>query len=603
MNILTKNKEERLSLFRSLYEQAKQNFEEQLSLFDVYMEQYRGSDRIDGSAERAATVRNITYELVESQVSSDIPAPKVDPVCHTEARMKNAKAVERLLSTVRDRLSYEEMNDLDERFTYVYGGSVWFAEWDSGETAGGEAGGVKISCLSPKCFIPQPGIVRVDDMDYCFLRFPTTRADLHRTYGIAEEDLPLSAVETDTEASVDDSEIATVIVCFYRDDDGKIGKFVFSGDLTLSDLPDCYSRKVRRCHVCGASENACRCGKKAKFVLENQPYEILRRETVRADGKGAVRFLPDDGAEEGGETVCVPYYTPKYFPVVIRKNTSLESLLFGQSDCAFIRHEQQAINKIESRILQKLLRAGITPVVPEDATVALNNAVFGQVIKMKPGETPSQYGTVDTTPDISQDVAEAERLYLHAKRILGITDAYQGISASNTESGYAKQLQISQSSGRLESKRKMKHTAYADLDRLIFEYYLAYADEPRRLSYRDAYGNVQDTTFSRYDFLVYDEAGDTYRYDDGYLFSVDMNGGAEGQREELWARNLENLTAGALGDPTQPSTLLRYWQCQERAHYPFARENVEYFRDATERRSDDPETQTPTKKAHERNPK
>jgi len=25
-------------------------------------------------------------------------------------------------------------------------------------------------------------------------------------------------------------------------------------------------------------------------------------------------------------------------------------------------------------------------------------------------------------------------------------------------------------------------------------------------------------------------------------------------------------------------TLLRYWQSQERAHYPYARENVEYFK-------------------------
>ena len=41
--------------------------------------------------------------------------------------------------------------------------------------------------------------------------------------------------------------------------------------------------------------------------------------------------------------------------------------------------------------------------------------------------------------------------------------------------------------------------------------------------------------------------------------------------------NLENLKAGTLGDPKSNVTLLRYWQFQERAHYPNARENVEYF--------------------------
>ena len=45
----------------------------------------------------------------------------------------------------------------------------------------------------------------------------------------------------------------------------------------------------------------------------------------------------------------------------------------------------------------------------------------------------------------------------------------------------------------------------------------------------------------------------------------------------LWQQNLDNLRAGTLGDAGSSATLLHYWQCQERAHYPFARENVEYF--------------------------
>ena len=101
--------------------------------------------------------------------------------------------------------------------------------------------------------------------------------------------------------------------------------------------------------------------------------------------------------------------------------------------------------------------------------------------------------------------------------------------------------------------------------------------EPRTLSYKDAYGRIHEDNFSRYDFIEYDYKRQRYFYDDAYLFSVDLNGGNEYQREALWQRNLENLKAGTLGDPTSPETLLRYWQCQERAHYPYARENVEYF--------------------------
>ena len=564
----------RLSYFSSLYEKSKNAARGDLALFDRHMQQYRGSAEIDGSTQKAGTVRNITYEMIESQVSSHIPPPKVDPTAYSEQKVRLAQSVERLLVAVREKLPYEQMNDLDERFCYIYGGSVWFVEWDSSAGIGNKLGGVKLHCLSPKSFIAQPGVRAVEDMDYCFLRFDTTKAELVRKYGVSPDRLSLASREYDSEAYEGDAdEGATVILCFYRDADGKIGEYAFSGELTLTDIPDYYARKRRFCTVCQSEEQNCLC-EHPQFSLESQSEERIR---IHALPGGVSAVAPAHGAEED---ISIPYYTPRRFPIVIRKNTSLEGSLFGASDCEAIRPQQQAINKIESRILQKLLRAGVTPVVPEDATITLDNSVFGQMIKMKPGESAAQYGKVDTTPDISQDIAEATRLYDHAKRILGISDALVGISGTQPESGYARQLQISQATGRLESKRKMKYTAYAELDRLIFEYHLAFADEPRRISYRDAYGRLHNATFNRYDFIAPDEKSGAFYYDDDYLFSVDLNGGIEAQREQLWEKNLENLKSGALGDPTHPATLLRYWQCQERAHYPYARENVEYFQSA-----------------------
>ncbi len=576
MNPTTHNTQQRLLYFRSLYEQARQAGAETDICLQRHMKQYRGSDEIDGSTERASTVRNITYEIVESQVSSAIPQPKVDPVCYTQRRDRAAKAIERLCASVRNRLPFEEMNDRDERYTYIYGTSVWFMEWDQSLSTYGEAGGVRIHCLSPRDLIPQPGITHIEHMDYCFLRFSTTRAELCRTYGKSEEEISLASVEVDADIAIDDNEGATVIVCFYRAEDGEVGQFIFSGDLVLCDMEHYYKRKVPDAKAEKAT---------GKAALTDQPYESVWRVVLAENGEACEHFFTkkqfltvDETTVLFAEELRVPYYTPKEFPIIIRKNTSAENSLYGQSDCEFIRPEQQAINKIESRILQKLLRAGITPIVPEDATVTLNNAVFGQVIKMKPGESAAQYGTVDTTPDISQDIAEAERLYLHAKRTLGISDAYQGIAGVQNESGYARQLQISQASGRLDSKRTMKQAAYARIDRMIFEFYLAYADEERHISYRDSRGCIQNTSFHRLDFLERDGDGN-YRFSDAYLFSIDLNGGLEGRREELWEKNLQNLTSGALGDPQDPATLLRYWQSQERAHYPFARENVEYFQD------------------------
>ncbi len=559
---------DRLRFFEDLYRKTKDRLGETMSNLTQHMEQYKGSDKIDGSTERAGAVRNITYELIESQVHSDIPAPKVSAKRYSERHEKNAISIERLLAKLRDELPFEEFNDMDERYTYIYGGSIWLVEWDSEKRDVGERGGVKVTCINPRDFFPQPNIYRVEDMEYCFLRFVTTREELVRRWGISHEDAMGADTEWESE-SLKDEDSVTVLLCFYRDEAGDVSQFAWSGETILSDLPRYYARKTCRCKKCGQDISHCHC-ETPKREWQDTEGEILTHGVAMGDG----RIL--SCLDERGERRALPYYLPKSFPIVVRKNTSCDKQLLGQSDCEFLRPEQQAINKVESRIMQKLMRSGVTPLVPEDATITVNNAVFGQVIRLRPGENASHYGIVDTTPDIAQDIAQAERLYQNAKRIIGISDAYQGIEKV-AESGYARQIRVQQAAGRLESKRRMKYTAYATMDRLIFELYLAFADEPRLVTYMDSYGNKHSATFNRYDFLEEDLVEGAWRYDDGYLFSVDLSGGPEAQREEMWEKNLANLQAGTLGDPALPSTLLRYWQLQERSHYPYAGENVTYF--------------------------
>ena len=576
---MTKTQEGRLRYFQELYENAKNAYQDTLIHLERQQEQYLGSKALDGAREGATLVRNITYEIIESQVSSEIPMPKVSPLWYSEKRDRLAQSIERLCTAERDRLPFEEMNDLDERYTYIYGSSIFFVEWESDGT---RDGGVKVSCLSPRNFIPEPNVSKIEDMDYCFLRFLTTKRDISRRFSVNDGELCHLSLESDSpEMYLSDTseEAVTLVVCFYRNERGEVGQFIFSGELTLSDLPNYYARKRRVCTSCHELEEFCECGGNDFTLVDDAEEELYLTSSYNEDGMLEERFSRNAPIGEASlaKKIRVPYFRISSFPIVIRKNTSREGTLYGQSDCEFLRPQQQAINKVESRILQKLLRAAITPIVPEDASITLNNSVFGQLIKMKPGESASQYGTVDTTPDISQDIAEAERLYLHAKRILGISDAYVGIGDLKNESGYARQLQISQASGRLESKRRMKHTSYAALDRLIFEHTLAFSDSRQNLAYRDAYGRIHDASFHRYDFLRYDAEGETYTFDTDFLFSVDQSGVVEGQRDRLWEKNLENLKTGSLGDVSNPETLLRYWQIQERAHYPYARDNVEYF--------------------------
>ncbi len=571
---------DKAAFFGELYRTARDRQSDLYERFERAREQYKGSRRIDGSREDAVAVRNITYELIESEVSTLIPAPAVEAKRCSEHGERCAKAIERLCVALRNELPFEKLNDADERYTYIYGGSVWYVEWDDRKVSHGRVGAARVLCLDPTDFVGEPGVYDIEDMEYCFLRFRTSKNDLCRRYEVSEEALAAAATATDAE----DDEVLEVIVCFWRDDEGRVCRFTFSGELTLSDERDYYARRKSVCRACHRPLALCGC-EHPRPALESAEYEVLTEDLRLTDGRTIPALSPTvgaDGSLRGGMRTMrqtrIPYYRPHRFPVVIRKNVSEQNALFGQSDCEFIRPQQQQINKIESRILQKLMRAGITPILPDDAEITLDNSIFGQVIRLRAGDGKERYGLLDTTPSIAQDVEQSERLYQHAKRILGISDTYMGIADKSAESGYAKRIQVEQAAGRLDSKRRMKQAAYADIDRILFSYYLAYADEPRPQSYSDAFGNRRPSVFYRYDFILYDPASGRYEYEDEFLFSVDKNGGIEQQREALWQRNLDNLQAGTLGDPSDPKTLLHYWQCQERANYPYARENVAYFR-------------------------
>jgi hypothetical protein len=603
MNI-PKSKAEKLSFFKDLYQEAKDAYAEIHAKMDKHYEQYNGSKEIDGGMP-ASTCRNITYELIESQISTYIPTPAVDPEMHSSKNVRNAKTIETMLAAKRNKLPFEKMNDMDERYTTIYGGSVWLAEWDESIRTATTVGDVKVTCLAPKHFFGQPNVFEVEDMDYCFISFPTTKNEIVHKYGVSDA----VAEEAEPEdVGDDDGYTATVIVCYYKGEDDLVCQLAWSGDVILLDVSDYYARKRRVCAACGSREGICSCEKPEFEEISAEEEEITHNITLRdgtmlgpqsqviKNGVPQTQTVQQVMTSETGEMIfddsmgiltpamqmvqqpvleptVIPYYRPKRLPVVIRKNTSQEESVFGQSDCLVIREQQQSINKIESRIIEKLLRAGVYPIVPDDFKGDLTTGVFNQTLRASPNNI-GQFGRVDLQVDISRDIAEAERLYDHAKRILGISDSFQGQYDASAQSGVAKQMQIQQAAGRLESKRRMKNAAYADIDRLVFELMLAYADEPRPAGYKDALGRWQNESFSRYDFVERDENG-KYYYNDQFLFAADASVDVEQSRQFLWQENRNNFTSGAYGNPAEPATQLIYWQNMEKAHYPWARDNVE----------------------------
>ena len=491
---------------------------------------------------------------------------------------------------------------------------MWLVEWDNSIVTHNTVGDVKISCLSPQRFIGQPNIYTLDDMEYCFITFETTKEDIMRKYGVRPE----VADEAESDESADEK-TATLYVCYYKDEKDKICQYIWSGDTELLDIEDYFARKRRICKVCGKREELCEC-EKPKLELQNENYEELDRDILLSDGSvipamsevikdgqivmetqkqqmveqdgsmafedigGALAPLMADVSVPKTEPTRLPFYAPSKFPIVIRKNTSEEDNLLGQSDCEFIRPQQQAINKLESRIAEKLMGSGVYPIVPDGFVGEVDNSIFKRVFRTKPNEF-NLFGRLDLQVDISRDIEQAERLYDQAKRILGITDSYQGQYDASAQSGKAKQIQVQQAAGRLDSKRQMKNAAYAEIDQIIFQYYLAYADEPRPATYRDAQGNLQNRIFNRYDFIERDEAGEWY-YNDQYLFRTDATVDIDKSRELLWQENRQNFQQGAYGDPAMPQTQLIFWQNMEKAHYPWANDNVERIKAEIQRQQE-----------------
>ena len=613
----------KLLFFQELYEKAKSDLSAMMENFDKWWEQYEGDLSTDGGVD-AIIGYNMTRELIEAQVDTSTPAPRVEPKRWNFARERNAKAIEKLCAQVRDEEPYERMNDLAERYSPIFGGVPYFVDFDATERTHGEVGRARVSVHNPCRFVPQPHIHEIDAMEYLFIQYDTTVDDVVRRYGVSYEDLRAAEAEGDGEAVLDEEQVVTVTLCYYKNDSDAICKYAWSGEVELCDEDDYYRRKVWTCRCCGRRREACEdepCTS-PDYERQNDEYEELDHDVVLDDGRiiPAMSPLYRDGVivteeqeiivtDEMGNAVMtrdangmmipmmqtveqpkmvptrLPYYTPRSYPVVIRRNTSRDRSLYGMSDCDCIRSLQLEVNKMESRIHEKIMRTGAIMAIPDGAELDVSNSIFKEVYKLPPNVDARGFTTIEYKADISQEIMQCERLYEMAKRMLGITNSYLGQPDTTAKSGYAKQLQISQSAGRLESKKVNKNAAYAELDRIIFEMYLAYADEPRPVAYKDAFGNVQNATFNRYAFYEYDELTGQWYIDDDYLFSIDQNSAMERDRRSMWEINQANLQAGMFGNPQDPATLLRYWQMQERVHYPYAREMVEYMQAEVEKQA------------------
>lgn len=291
------------------------------------------------------------------------------------------------------------------------------------------------------------------------------------------------------------------------------------------------------------------------------------------------------GTDDAGNPVMVPtkipYYKPNVYPLVLQRSVSVYGQLLGNSDVDAIRDQQNTTNRIEKKIIDRLLKAGTRITLPPKGKLSTDPEDAERWFLDSPADK-AMIDVFDFKGNLQYEMAYLSQVYEEARQILGITDSFQGRRDPTATSGKAKEYAAAMSAGRLESKRIMKNAAYAQLFELMFKLQLAYADEPRPVTYKDSKGETIYAEFNRYDFLEQDSDGQWY-WNDQFLFDCDTSTPLASNREAMWQETRQNLQTGAFGDPAATDTLILFWGKMEMLHYPGAASTKKYLEEKLQR--------------------
>lgn len=640
-----KQDNDKLRLWQERFRIARNAWEDERDLMDererLYAGEWRGTgkDEMTGQERQTPRVRNVCGEMIESQVTSDIPMPKVTALDEQDEWL--AKIIEDMLRDEIRRLHAGTMMDLMQRTVPIQGGAFWHVEWDNSQRTAATIGELVLSTIHPKQFVPQPGITGdVEEMDWFFLEIPQTKRGIRDRYGVdvsqeAEEDADVRGYGQE-EVSDD---MVTQIAAFFRGPGGAIGRFSWVGDIVLEDFPDYLARRLRVCAQCGAEEpgedvepgeqtmdgrrsgggpelpedmvepaprarsgggrRACPyCGGTA-WEEQEQAFEEVWEPMVFPRPDDTALMIPgarevlEDGEDPGtGEPVQtfrgrreptrIPYYKPEKYPVILQRNVSRFGKLLGGSDIDKLRDDQKALNYLDWKMHEKISTGGSYMVLPEeDAYVEVNDQQM-KVVLVKSPDKKAMLDVITMEADISQDMARAADIYEQVKQSIGVTDSFLGRRDPSATSGKAKEFAAAQTAGRQQSRATMRDAAWARVYQLMFMLKLAYADEPRSVVGNDANGQRVYREFNRYLFLRQDADGEWY-WNDRFLFETDTAAPLATNQQAMWEEATRHFQSGAYGDPASIDTLILYWSQLAKLHYPTAEDIVSSLKEQRER--------------------
>lgn len=588
-------KPEKLDIWQKRLAEADAAWGSQVEKMDHREKLYRGESVLeplvkgDKNGEKPKHVRNIIFENIETQISSAIPQPKVT-ACRKEDEPL-AAIIENFLRNELDRMDFEMMNDMAERTVPIQGGVLFLTEWDNLAGTHTTLGQLQQTLIHPKQLAPQPGVYTgLKNMDWFILKIPTTKSEILRKYGIDLRDEgeaePQIRGTGDEDTSLD---AITQYIGYQKGDHGGIDRYSWACERELEDLENYQARRQEVCTGCGAPKSAevadgkCpNCGG-TKWESKVRDFEEILVPVVTAMGNQIPGMVA--GLDELGQEIMVPtkvpFYRPDVFPAVLQRSVSVFGQLLGNSDVDAIEDQQNTINRMEKKIIDRFLKAGTRITLPNNAALRVDPE-DQDVWYIDNAAQASLVNTYDFTGNLVNELNYTAQVYEESRQALGVTNSYQGRPDATATSGKAKEYAAAQAAGRLESKRVMKNAAYAAMFELMFKFQLAYADEPRPIRYRNHKGETEYGEFNRYDFLKQDAAGQWY-WNDAFLFSVDTAGTLASNREAMWQETRANFQSGTFGDPKVTETQILFWTKMELLHYPGAGDTRKYLEEKLRR--------------------
>ena len=142
----------------------------------------------------------------------------------------------------------------------------------------------------------------------------------------------------------------------------------------------------------------------------------------------------------------IPFYKPDIYPVLLQKNVSVFGRFLGDSDVDKIADQQNTTNRIEAKIIDKLVKSGSYMSLPDDASIKAD-AEDMKIIRPGNPAAAQLINVYDMEGRVQQDMAYLEQVYQEARQVIGITDSFQGRHDATATSGKAKEFAAAEKAG------------------------------------------------------------------------------------------------------------------------------------------------------------